>query len=67
MLRGIGDADVLRGIDREALGADGGGDYGDLRGHGFVDFQAGAAADTQGHDGDGGTPEVGTDVGRRCR
>src|SRR6266576_1159379 len=63
VLRGVGDADVLRGIHCEALGSDGGGDYGDLSGHGFVDFQASAAADAEGHDGDGGTPEIGTDVG----
>src|ERR1035438_9875359 len=62
-IRGIGDADVLGGIDGESLGADGGGDYGDLGRHGFVDFQTGATADAQGHDGDGGVPKIGTDVG----
>src|ERR1035441_7639849 len=60
---GIGEADVMRGIDGEALGADGGGDDRDLGGHGFVDLQTGAAADAQGDDGDGGTPKIGTNVG----
>src|ERR1035438_3699293 len=53
----------MRGIDGEALCADGGGDDGDLGGHGFVDLQTGAAADAQGGDGDGGTPEIGPNVG----
>ena len=52
-----------RRIDGEAFGADRGGDDRDLRGHRFVDLQAGAAADAQGHDGDGGVPQVGADVG----
>src|SRR5450759_2606583 len=63
VLRGIGDADIPRGIDGESLGADGGGDHGDLGRHGFVDLQTGAAADAQGDDGDGGTPEIRTYVG----
>src|ERR1019366_580854 len=62
-IRGVGDADVVRGIDGEAFGADGGGDDRDLGGHGFVDLQTGAAADSQGDDGDGGTPKIGTYVG----
>src|ERR1017187_7518397 len=60
---GIGEANVLGGIDGEALSADGGGDDGDLGGHGFVDLQTGAATDSQGDDGDGGTPKIGTNVG----
>src|ERR1035437_8111108 len=63
VLRGIADTDVVRGIDGEALGADGGGDHGDLGGHGFVDLQTGAAADAQGDDGDGGSPQIGANVG----
>src|ERR1035437_7079782 len=63
VFRAIGDADILRGIDGEALGADGGGDHGDPGGHGFVDLQTGATADAQGHDGDGGIPKVGADIG----
>ena len=42
---GVGDEDVFAVGPVEAFGADGGGDDGDLGGHGFVDFEAGAAAD----------------------
>src|ERR1035437_885527 len=63
VLRGIADTDVVRGIDGEALGADGGGDHGDLGGHSFVDLQTGAAADARGDDGDGGSPQIGANVG----
>jgi hypothetical protein len=59
---GVGDAYVFGGMGRQAFGADGGADHRDLRGHHFVDFQAGPAADAEGDAAHRTVPQV-----RRCR
>src|SRR5579862_1387977 len=46
----------------EAFGTHGGGDDGFAHGHGFVNFDAGAAAAAQGNDADGGFGEIGAYV-----
>ena len=59
----VGKEEVLVGVEGEAFGTDGGGDDGYAGGHGFDDFDAGAAAGAEGDDHEAAAPEVLGDVG----
>ena len=59
----VGQNNVATVVDVQSFGANGGGDDGLGGGHGLVDFQTRAAADTQGHDDHGRVAEMLDDGG----